>query len=66
MPRRPWEAIRYADAEREGRPIGLNGKAMVVSQEDADRLAVARIEFAYLIDQQMRDGSRRIMTVPVN
>ena len=60
------QAIQHARASRCGKAILLNGKNMVVSEEDADRLAAAGVEFAYLFDHRMPDGSRRIMTVPIN
>jgi hypothetical protein len=44
----------------------LRGKPMVVAQADCDRLAAAGVEFAYLFNHEMPDGSFRIMTVPVN
>jgi hypothetical protein len=56
----PADALRFARANRPV-PILLDGKALVVSQEDADGLAAAGVEFAYLHE---RDG--RIVTVPVN
>lgn len=58
------EAIQYADASG-GVAILVSGP-QVVSQADADRLAAAGVEFAYLVDHEMPDGERRIMTVPVN
>lgn len=61
-----WEATQHIDASGRGKAILLDGKPMVVSQEDADRIAAAGIEFAYLCDHEMPDGSYRIMTVPVN
>jgi hypothetical protein len=39
---------------------------MVVDQSDAHRLEAASVEFAYLHDHEMPDGSYRIVTVPVN
>jgi len=39
---------------------------MVVPQSDCDRLAASGVEFAYLFDHEMPDGSYRIVTVPVN
>ena len=54
------EAVQYSEAAG-GKAILLEGEALVVSEKDADRLAAAGIEFAYLID---RDG--RLMTVPIN
>ena len=60
------EAIQHAHTTRGDKAILLHGRNMVVSQQDADRLAAARIEFAYLFDHRMPDGTPRIMTVPVN
>ena len=59
------DAVQYAEAG--GRhAIRLDGKHFVVTRREADRLAEAGIEFAYLCDHEMPDGSFRIMTVPVN
>jgi hypothetical protein len=44
----------------------VRGQAMVVDQSDAHRLEAASVEFAYLHDHEMPDGSYRIVTVPVN
>jgi hypothetical protein len=55
------EAIQHSFASRQGEAILLEGKNLVVSQEDADRLAAAGVSFAYLCDD-----AGRIMTVPVN
>jgi hypothetical protein len=60
------EGIQHADAERRGRAVLIDGKLQVVSESDADRLAAAGVEFAYLVDHEMRDGIRRIVTIPVN
>ena len=54
------EAIQHAAAEG-GAAIDLDGKRLVVTNEDADRLEEAGVEFAYLC---VHKG--RIMTVPVN
>jgi len=59
------EAIQYADAAG-GRAILLGGKPVVVATADAERLETARVEFAYLCDHELPDGSHRIVTVPVN
>ena len=37
--------------------ILLDGKWLVVTSHEADRLAKARIEFAYLCDHEMPDGT---------
>ena len=58
-------AIQYADAAG-GVAVLVDGPPQVVSQADVDRLAAASIEFAYLVDHEMPDGERRIMTVLVN
>jgi hypothetical protein len=54
------EAVRYAAANRPV-AIRLDGKNLVVRQDDADRLAAAGVEFAYLHDHE-----GRIVTVAVN
>jgi hypothetical protein len=60
------DALQEADAGGFGEAIMLRGKPMVVAQADCDRLAAAGVEFAYLFNHEMPDGSFRIMTVPVN
>jgi hypothetical protein len=59
------EAIQWTEASGKGVAILLDGPK-VVEQNDVDRLAAARVEFAYLHDHEMPDGSHRIVTVPVN
>ncbi|MCK6458173.1 MAG: hypothetical protein L6Q92_16795 [Phycisphaerae bacterium] len=59
------EAIQWTEASGKGVAILLDGPK-VVSQDDADRLAAAGVEFAYLHDHEMPDGTHRIVTVPVN
>ena len=60
------EAIQHMNASGCGVAISLDGVAMVVEQAEADRLAEHQIEFAYLVDHEMPNGSWRIMTIPVN
>jgi hypothetical protein len=60
------EAIQYTYASGDGVAISVRGQAMVVDQNDAHRLEAAGVEFAYLCDHRMPDGSNRIVTVPVN
>ena len=60
------EAIQHTYASGEGVAIRLNGEPLVVLQEDADRLDAAGVDFAYLCDHEMPDGSHRIVTVLVN
>jgi hypothetical protein len=50
----------------DGKAILLGGKNLVVAEAEADRLAGAGVEFAYLCEYVMPDGEVRIMTVPVN
>jgi hypothetical protein len=59
------EAIQYADAGG-GVAISVAGGSFVVTGAEAERLAEAGVEFAYLCDHEMPDGSHRIVTVPVN
>lgn len=59
------EAIQWTDADGRGVAILLDGPK-VVEQEDVDRIAAAGVEFAYLHDHEMPDGTHRIVTVPVN
>ena len=60
------DALQEADASGRGEAVLLNGKPMVVPQADCHRLEAAGVEFAYLHNHQMPDGSYRIVTVPVN
>lgn len=59
------EAIQWTEAGEVGVAILLDGPK-VVSRADADRLAAAGVEFAYLHDHEMPDGTFRIVTIPVN
>ena len=61
-----WEAIQHRNVEGRGAAIYYAGRNLVVDETDADRLTAAGVEFAYLTDRPMRDGTFRIMTVPVN
>jgi hypothetical protein len=60
------EAIQHTDASGRGVAIRVRGQAMVVDQNDAHRLEAAGVEFAYLHNHEMPDGSYRFVTVPVN
>lgn len=60
------EAIQDTDANGRGVAVRVNGENLVVDPADADRLAAAGVEFAYLCDHEMPDGEYRIVTVPVN
>jgi hypothetical protein len=59
------EAIQHTEAAG-GKAILLDGRNFVMTQAEADRLAAARSEFAYLVNHEMPDGEQRIMTIPVN
>jgi hypothetical protein len=60
------EAIQWTDASGRGQAITVGGRYLVVEPSEADRLARAGVEFAYLHDHELPDGSHRIVTVPVN
>lgn len=60
------DALQEADAGGFGEAVLIGGKPMVVPQADCDRLEAAGVEFAYLHNHQMSDGSYRIVTVPIN
>jgi len=60
------EAIQWTDTDGRGVAVRVGGKNLVVDQCEADRLAAAGVEFAYLCDHEMPDGEHRIMTIPVN
>ena len=60
------EAIQHVNASGRGVAIALGGKHHVVEQPEADRLAAAGVEFAYLIDHELPNGTFTLLTVPVN
>ncbi len=61
------EAIQHTYADpRDGVAVLLDGKHYVMQKSEAERLAAAGVEFAYLHDHEMPDGTFRIITVPVN
>ena len=60
------DAIQWSNASGQGEAILLDGNPVVVPQTDIDRLAAAGVEFAYLCDHELPDGTRRIVTVPIN
>jgi hypothetical protein len=60
------DALQEADASGLGEAILLAGKPMVVPPADCRWLEEAGVEFAYLHNRQMPDGSYRIVTVPIN
>ena len=61
------EAIQWIETDGpHDKVIRLNGTYYAVEQAEADRLAAAGVEFAYIHEHQMPDGERRIVTVPIN
>jgi hypothetical protein len=61
------EAIQHYYASGYGdNVISLHGKYYLIKRIEADRIEMAGIEFAYVFDHEMPDGTSRIMTVPVN
>lgn len=61
------EAIQHTYADpRDGVGVLLGGKHYVMQKTEAERLAAAGVEFAYLFDHDLPDGRNIIMTVPVN
>jgi hypothetical protein len=59
------EALQYTEAAG-GKAVLLDGRNFVMTQDEADRIAAAGGEFAYLVQHEMPDGEWRIMTIPVN
>ena len=60
------EAIQWTEADGRGVAVMVDGKNFVVGRAEADCLAGAGVELAYLCDHEMPEGEHRIMTVPVN
>lgn len=61
------EAIQHYYASGYGdRIIRLNGHYYLTKQEEAERLEITGVEFAYVCDHEMPDGRNVIVTVPVN
>lgn len=60
------EALDTARNSGCGDAILLNGKHYAIFRADAERLAAAGVQFAYLHEITLEDGSRRIVTVPIN
>ena len=61
------EAIQHTYADpRDGVAVLLGGKHYVMQKSEAERLALAGVEFAYLFDHDLPDGRNIIMTIPVN
>jgi hypothetical protein len=60
------EAIQWTEADGRGKAVRIEGGYYVIEQAEADRLGALDVEFAYLADHVMPDGSYRIITIPVN
>ena len=60
-----FEALQHTEAAG-GQAVLLDGRNFVMTQAEADRVAAAGVEFAYLVQHEMPDGDWRIMTIPVN
>lgn len=57
----PREAIQHLDFSGDDYAIVLGGKYLTIEQVEAEKIAAAGIEFAYIFD---RGG--KLTTVPVN
>jgi hypothetical protein len=57
------EAIQHLDVSDDDRAVLIDGKYLTLKQAEADRLAEAGVEFAYLFHHE---STGRVMTVPVN
>ena len=55
------EAIQYTHAAGYGTAVRVDGKNLVVRQDDVDRMAAAGVDFVYLCDHKSR-----IVHIPVN
>ena len=61
------EAFQHHYASGEGDAvIAVGRRYMVTTQAEADRLAEAGVEFAYLHLHELADGRETILSVPVN
>ena len=55
------EAIQHLEVSGDDHAILVGSMYLTLKQAEADRIAAAGVEFAYLIDHQ-----GKIMTIPVN
>lgn len=60
------EAIQWTYASGRGEAVYVGGKYYTMEKAEAERLAAAGVEFAYLFDHDLPDGRNVIITVPVN
>jgi hypothetical protein len=54
-------ALQHLEVSGDDHAILVGGKYLTVSEAEAERIAAAGIEFAYLVDHH-----GKIMTIPVN
>jgi len=59
------DAVEHAEIEG-GVAILVDSRRMVVARAEADRLAAAGVEFAYIHNNRMPDDTFRIVHVPIN
>ena len=55
------QAIQHLEVSGDDHAILLDGKYLTLKQAEADRIEMAGIEFAYIVDHH-----GKIMTIPVN
>ena len=55
------EALQHPDASGDDHAILVGNKYMTLKHAEAERIAAAGVEFAYLVDHH-----GKIMTIPVN
>ena len=55
------EALQHLEVSGDDYAILLGGKCLTVTKAEAERIAAAGIEFAYLVDHH-----GKILTIPVN
>jgi hypothetical protein len=60
------DRIDLDDPAERRRVISIGNKLLVVQPAEADRIAALGLEFAYLFDHVMPDGTHQILSVPVN
>jgi len=60
------QALDTARDSGSGHAILHNGKHYAIFRAEAERLETAGVDFAYLHEITLEDGSRRIVTVPIN
>jgi hypothetical protein len=63
------EAIQLCDCEptlKQPVAVSLPEGYFAMEKSEAERIAAAGVEFAYLFDHEMPDGTHRLISVPVN